>query len=292
MSHARPAASVGRRRSTVDGAVDVAERQTTYLGEPDDPWDWPEVPGVPTTADALLGVPVYSPPLAAAVSASDASVQHAPAVSYRGAHASAVTYEEALASLPTYQGSHASVSTRRSRLARRRWTRRMGLDRQTRPTPKARPARSARPEQVPRPLRVPRPARVGGAVSGLFAGAFAALAAVLVWGVAAAEIGSGLGLLAIGLGALVGVSVRRFGGPSNDHRVFAGAFWAFLGSVLGFYAQTIVAVSSDGGIGFRAALSDAHWTTITANLGKQPLDWLFALLAVGVATRLVRRASA
>ena len=98
----------------------------------------------------------------------------------------------------------------------------------------------------------------------LFLGALAGLAAAfvgaVVWAVVTVTTNYQIGLVAIGIGALVGFAVRI----GNGGKAFGilGAFLALFGCVLGNYFSLIAFASAQLHVGFFAALNDADLSKV------------------------------
>lgn len=119
-------------------------------------------------------------------------------------------------------------------------------------------------------------------LNGILASTLAGLAGAAVWAFITVATGYQLAILAIGLGALVGVAMRYFGkGLSLKYGIIGGAV-ALISVILGNYFSVIGMLSSQTGVGFFAVLGEIPLSAIPEVLAEtfDIIDLLFYGLAV------------
>ncbi len=118
-------------------------------------------------------------------------------------------------------------------------------------------------------------------VLGVVAGAAAAIVGALVWAGIAYATNMVIGYIAIGIGFLVGLAMRKFGRGSTQVFGLAGAALALAGCLLGDLLTVVAMASKEMQVGmvevFRSLPSDIMVTIIKE---QDPIGWLIYGLAV------------
>ena len=117
---------------------------------------------------------------------------------------------------------------------------------------------------------------------GVLAGAVAAAAGAGLWAVIAAAVKMHIGFMAIALGALVGLTVRRFGQGFDRGFGIAGALLAFAGCAAAIVLTVVILASQELGIPFFHVLSrvDPGAYLRIWKLTVQPIHVFFYVLAI------------
>lgn len=117
---------------------------------------------------------------------------------------------------------------------------------------------------------------------GAFAGFGAALLGACVWALVTVLTGFQIGWMAVGVGFLVGYSVRTFGRGVDPMFGITGAFFAVLGCALGNLLSVAIVVANEAQVSAFSILSSLDFVTarelMTATFN--PIDLLFYGLAL------------
>jgi len=112
---------------------------------------------------------------------------------------------------------------------------------------------------------------------GAIAGSIAALAGAAVWALFTALTNYQIGLMAIGVGFLVGYAVRTFGKGIETIFGIMGAALSLLGCILGNFGSVLIALSMDQSIPFDMLLKSLTFDTFFDVMAQtfHPMDLLF-----------------
>lgn len=136
------------------------------------------------------------------------------------------------------------------------------------------------PEPQPQTFFVPA-APPSNLPLGIAAGAIAAIAGAIVWAAIAYATDMVIGYIAIGVGFLVGLAMRRFGRGSSQVYGVAGAVLALCGCVLGD-VFTLLAVGSKM---MEVSIIEVYKTLpsdviVDSILQQEPMGWVIYAIAV------------
>ncbi|MFH2049111.1 MAG: hypothetical protein ABIJ12_06665 [bacterium] len=117
---------------------------------------------------------------------------------------------------------------------------------------------------------------------GIIAGLAAAIIGGVLWAVITYYAGIQIGWMAVGVGLLVGFSIRHFGKGKDVSFSIAGAFFALMGCLLGNVFTVCMYISVESGEGIFEVLSGLDFSTISNYLiaSFQPMDALFYGIAI------------
>jgi len=117
---------------------------------------------------------------------------------------------------------------------------------------------------------------------GALAGIGASLAGALVWALITAITNYQIGWMAVGVGFLVGISVRKFGKGIDKVYGFLGAALSLLGCLLGNIFTIYIFVAREESISFFAAVAGVGPSALIAIMAKafSPIDLLFYGIAL------------
>jgi hypothetical protein len=119
---------------------------------------------------------------------------------------------------------------------------------------------------------------------GILGGVIAAMIAAVLWAGITALIKWRLGLMAVGVGAIVGFGVRKFGHSHSNKFGYAGALLSLGGCLAGSFLAQCVSSARDMDIGLGAALLViAREPSLVLEImykGFGPLDFLFYAIAI------------
>ncbi|HTY72189.1 MAG TPA: hypothetical protein VMI11_07150 [Actinomycetes bacterium] len=133
------------------------------------------------------------------------------------------------------------------------------------------------------------PASAPPRAAALVMGMGAAVGAAVVWALVAHLTNHDIGWMAIGVGWFVGFAMRAFGARRGTFSSVTAGALAVLGVGLGLVLATIDAVSRYFDVSLLTAIEGLRWGVVAQDLSSDPLNWLFLVLAVLTAVRLVRR---
>ena len=162
----------------------------------------------------------------------------------------------------------------------------------TRPVAPAAPVRTQAPAPTVDPLaaerefeQMKREQRLGAAV---FAGSIAALVSAALWAAITVATEYQIGWMAVGVGALVGVTMRRFGKGVEPTFGFVAAALALFGCLLGNLFAVIGLLSTELDLPFFGTLAELDFEATQALLVAtfSPMDLLFYAIAVFEAFKL------
>ena len=129
---------------------------------------------------------------------------------------------------------------------------------------------------------------------GITAGLATAIVGGILWAVISYYTRYQSGFMAIGVGFLVGLSIRHFGKGKDLSFSIAGAFLSLIGCLLGNIFTICTYISVDEGIGIFEVLADLDYATIPDILMAtfEPMDALFYGLAIyqGFKSSVIRTA--
>lgn len=117
---------------------------------------------------------------------------------------------------------------------------------------------------------------------GLLAGLAAAVVGAILWGVITVMAERQIGFMAIGVGFLVGWSVRRFGRGMGPEFAISGAVLSLLGCVLGNLFSACIFVANQMRVPLSDLLATLDWRTCAEWMKAtfSPMDLLFYALAM------------
>jgi len=141
---------------------------------------------------------------------------------------------------------------------------------------------------VTQPVPAVAPPPKGGFGTGLAAALVAALVGAIAWAIITVASNYRIGLVAVGIGFLVGLAIERFGG--GDRRLpVAGAVIALLGCVLGDLFADAHVIARDLGIGIFDVFQHPHglWNVYTHAF--KAFDGIFYAIAAYEGFRFGRR---
>ena len=115
----------------------------------------------------------------------------------------------------------------------------------------------------------------------LVAGAVAALVGAGIWAGITAATNYQIGFMAVGVGFLVGLAVRKAGRGIEPRFGVVGAVFSLLGCLAGNVLTVYIVVAKNGGVPFLEALSIPIGTVLSAvKDNTTPIDFLFYAIAV------------
>jgi hypothetical protein len=127
---------------------------------------------------------------------------------------------------------------------------------------------------------------------GIAAGVGAALAGAVAWALVGLLTGFQLGLIAVGIGHLVGIAMARFGRTSGAPTLYAAAAIAFCGALVGHLGWIYAAASRETGLGLGTVINLVGPIDVLTDTNiTEPLSWLFFLLAPWAAVSATNRAT-
>jgi hypothetical protein len=127
--------------------------------------------------------------------------------------------------------------------------------------------------------------------AGLFCGITAAVLGAALWGGITTLSGYQVGWMAIGIGVLVGASVR-YGGRGQDLRFgVVGGLLALLGCLVGNLLAAVASLAASGDVPVLDVLAEVHWSVAFDLLRTtwSPIDLLFYALALWQGYTFARR---
>jgi len=123
-------------------------------------------------------------------------------------------------------------------------------------------------------------------------GGFAALIGAIGWAIVTATTHFQIGLMAVGVGFLVGLAVRQFGKGFTPVFGVIGAAWSLAGCALGNLMAVCAMAAASGSVSFFTILAKMNPVLAARVLGDtfQPMDVLFYGIAIYEGYRLsIRR---
>ncbi|HEY8509943.1 MAG TPA: hypothetical protein VIL32_16390 [Steroidobacteraceae bacterium] len=126
------------------------------------------------------------------------------------------------------------------------------------------------------------PEKTDNLLMGVVGGAMAAVTGALVWAVVTVLTGYQIGWLAVGVGFLVGITIRYSGRGSTMVYRLLGAVFALLGCVAGNFFSVVAFAASEQGISFFELLPQVDVMRVVGFVIEDsgPIDLLFYGLAV------------
>lgn len=143
------------------------------------------------------------------------------------------------------------------------------------------------------PIAIEGAPATGNRFVALLAGLGIALSCAIVWAVITAQSGLQVGYLAIGVGLLVGLGVRRFGGGNTQGFATIGAFCALVGCLLGNLFSACSVYGGKHGISTILIVAQVmDQPDMGARLMQEqfsPMDLVFYAVAIFEGYKLARR---
>jgi hypothetical protein len=126
------------------------------------------------------------------------------------------------------------------------------------------------------------PEKTDNLLMGIVGGLMAAVTGAVVWAVVTVVTGYQIGWLAVGVGFLVGITIRYTGRGSTMAYSLIGAVLALLGCVAGNFFAMVAFVASDQGVSFFELLPQVDVARVVSVLIEEssPIDLLFYGIAV------------
>ena len=122
----------------------------------------------------------------------------------------------------------------------------------------------------------------GNFIFAILAGAIAAVIGAAIWAVITVSTEYQIGFMAVGVGFLVGVAVRKFGGGSTEFYGMIGAVLALAGCILGNFFTLVGFFSIGQHLSFLSALGSIDYSLVPGAMLKagSPMDLLFYGIAI------------
>jgi hypothetical protein len=119
-------------------------------------------------------------------------------------------------------------------------------------------------------------------VMGINSGVIAALIGAVLWAVISAVTQYQIGYMAIGVGALVGLSIRKFGKGITPAFGYLGGVFSLAGCLLGNILAIIIFYANENSLNYFSVLMSIDYLKLPSIVaaGFQPMDLLFYGIAI------------